>query len=255
MTGNRSSAIARVNPAASQKAGRRRARRVGPRADLRVGLDRREATRREVVADGLDQAQRRGPRRAPPRRGDAGDDGRQRRGRQPRIEVARLLCPRIGGQRTELAVRGRRRRRVRGPSRSCRRRRGRGRATAACAGRRARRPGALASSARTGSGRPGLVVVEERVVDGVAVRGRTGSRPPTPRGPRGTGCPGPAGRARSGAGVGSFQPGQPGRLRAARGVLPVVARPVVEAGVGARRDPCRIRPRRPRQRCGSSPRF
>ena len=106
MTGNRSSAIARANPAASQKAGRRGARGVRPgvrppgrprRPRSRASRDRRRrpATRRRPRPSAAGLRRRR----------DAGDDRGQRRGRQARIQVARLLGPRIGGQRPELAVR------------------------------------------------------------------------------------------------------------------------------------------------------
>ncbi len=104
MTGNRASSIARRKPDGLPELGGRGAGRVGRRAGRRIRLDGGEAAIRKVGADdphqlpGETQPARLGGRR------DAGDDGRQRGIREGRIEVARALRPRVGGQRPELRV-------------------------------------------------------------------------------------------------------------------------------------------------------
>ena len=70
MTGNRSSAMAISKPTDSQNRGVAALVASGARADLRVGLDGREATPREVVADRGDE-----------RLGETGDRARRRSSR------------------------------------------------------------------------------------------------------------------------------------------------------------------------------
>ena len=104
MTGKRSSATARTKPDRFPEPGGRRARRVRPRPDLRIGLDRGEAAARQVLADRGDEGVRQTGAAGLGRGGDAGDDRRERRVRQGRIEVARPLGAWVGGQRSELRV-------------------------------------------------------------------------------------------------------------------------------------------------------
>src|SRR5712671_1131253 len=82
--------------------GRRRARRVRAGRTLRIGLDGGEAAPAQIVADGADQLQGVPPTAGLGGRRDAGDDRRQRRLRQLRIEVAEPLGARIRRERTEL---------------------------------------------------------------------------------------------------------------------------------------------------------
>ena len=133
MTGNRGSSMARTNPAASQKAG------VAPLvASGRVpssGYASTAANPRAARSSQTASTSRRpwpSPRALGDRR-DAGDDGRQRRDGQTRVEIADALGSRVRGQRAELAVRHRPVALGAGPWRSCRPRRGRGRAGATCA--------------------------------------------------------------------------------------------------------------------------
>ena len=135
MTGNRSSATARANPAAQPERRGRGARRVGPGGDLGIGLDRGEA----AAPRGRRRPRRPAAGRARPPRAAAvvamqvmtagsGASG------QRRVQVARALRPRVGGQRAELAVRRRDLVREAGPWRSCRRPSGRGRGAASLRG-------------------------------------------------------------------------------------------------------------------------
>ena len=68
MTGNRASSIARANPTDSQNSGVAALVASGRRADLRIGLDRREPALGQIGADDLDEApgetQPRAPRRS-----------------------------------------------------------------------------------------------------------------------------------------------------------------------------------------------
>ena len=107
MTGKRSSATARTNPTASQKAGVAALVASGraPTSGYVSTAANPRAARSSQTASTSRSAEPCAARLGG--RGDAGDDGRQRRVRQGRIEVAGPLRPRIGGQRPELAVRGR----------------------------------------------------------------------------------------------------------------------------------------------------
>src|SRR5580765_5038517 len=80
--------------------GRRRARRVRAGRTLRIRLDGGEAASAQIVADGADQLQGVPPAASLGGRRDTGDDRRQRRLRQLRIEVAEPLRARIRRQRT-----------------------------------------------------------------------------------------------------------------------------------------------------------
>ena len=162
---------------------------VRPRADLRVCLDGREATSRQVVADRRDErlgqpatARIRGRR-------DAGDDGGKRGIGERRIEVARPSARAGTRSRARTARTPSRRRHPAGPWRSCRRHRGRDRATGASWARRGRPSGGPAASVRRGS-RP-VPGRRPRPASGTgwwAVRSRTDWRPaPWPRDRRGTG--------------------------------------------------------------------
>ena len=238
MTGNRGSSMARTNPAASQKAG------VAPLvASGRVpssGYASTAANPRGArsVADGLDEpeavalAATRGDRR------DAGDDGRQRRdragsgtGRGCAAPAGTRSAGRTGSTPTvaspstqDLRVAARRRPSPRPSSRSLRG------AVAGTAGP-ALGGGANGLTAASSSGVQERVRVRATAGRANGLRGRPGSRSSR----NGFAGRGPARATRRGR-LGRPQPVEPGRLRAARVVLPVVAGAMVEARVGARRN-------------------
>src|SRR6266576_3863621 len=87
--------------------GRGGARCVRAGRVLRIGLDRGETASSQIVADSADQLQCVAPTAGLRCRCDAGDDRRQRRLRQLRVEVAETLGAGVRRQWAELAERDR----------------------------------------------------------------------------------------------------------------------------------------------------
>ena len=237
MTGKRSSSTAVTNPSSCHSHGCPPLVSFGAARQVGVRLDGAEAALRQVVEHRLEQlvgislAARRG------RRGDAGDDRRQRRIGQLRVQLAQSRRARIRRQWPELAVRdrlvvGHEHLGVRAENAAAaveqRQLARHALAQWSLAHRRAARTGCRAVPRRGRRPRARAVLWHAR-------RGRTGCRPPGGRAAQ-TGCrPRSARRA---CGCAARASSQAGRFAfdAALGILPVVTGSVVEARVGARRN-------------------
>ena len=237
MTGKRSSSMASANPTDNQKSGVAALVASGSRADRRVGLDGGEAALGQVVAD----RRRPSARASPAPRASAvvamqvmtagnGESGSA--GYRSRVRCARGYA--VNGPNCAYAAG------TSSPSRTL----AYDPATPSprpsswSFGARPTRRSALRRPRREGIVERAVVVFARRQerVDGRAVANGLATGAFASRSARnglaGRGLVAAPGASRAGG----LEPAEPGRLRAVVGVLPVVARPMIEPGIGARRQ-------------------